>query len=228
MELTRLMRLLQFADSALPVGAFAFSNTLETAVEQHIVEDEMSLAIFVEELMRQSAASDGIAGLEALRATAQRNYDALLTIDNRLMRSKLNDEARKMSYRCGRKLAELGAQIISEPILAEWLEDIATQRTAGSYAATQGILFSISGLSERALFATMQYGVMTTTLNAALRCMRITHLQTQQIIRSLGELTEQLFEQVRELHIDDINSFFPMLDTLGSLHERGTSRMFMN
>lgn len=228
MELTRLMRLLQFADSALPVGAFAFSNTLETAVEQHIVEDEMSLAIFVEELMRQSATTDCIAGLEALRATAQRNYDALLAIDNRLMRSKLNDESRQMSRRCGRKLAELGAQIISEPILAEWLEDIATQRTAGSYAVTQGILFSISGLSERALFATMQYGVITTTLNASLRCMRITHLQTQQIIRSLGELTEQLFEQVRELHIDDINSFFPMLDTLGSLHERGTSRMFMN
>lgn len=228
MELTRLMRLLQFADSALPVGSFAFSNTLETAVEQHVVEDEMSLAIFVEELMRQSATTDCIAGLEALRATAQRNYDALLAIDNRLMRSKLNDESRQMSRRCGRKLAELGAQIISEPFLAEWLEDIIAQRTEGSYAVTQGILFSISGLSERALFATMQYGVMTTTLNAALRCMRITHLQTQQIIRSLGELTEQLFEEVRELHIDDINSFFPMIDTLASLHERGKARMFMN
>ena len=228
MELTRLMRLLQLADSALPVGSFAFSNTLETAVEQRIVEDEMSLAIFVEELMRQSATTDGIAGLEALRATAQRNYDALLAIDDRLIRSKLNDEMRQMSRRCGRKLAELGAQITSDPFLAEWLEDIVAQRTEGSYAVTQGIIFSISGLSERALFATMQYGVMTTTLNAALRCMRITHLQTQQIIRSLGELTEQLFEEVRELHIDDLNSFFPMFDTLASLHERGKARMFMN
>lgn len=228
MELTRLMRLLQLADSALPVGSFAFSNTLETAVEQRIVEDEMSLAIFVEELMRQSATTDGIAGLEALRATAQRNYDALLAIDDRLIRSKLNDEMRQMSRRCGRKLAELGAQITSDPFLAEWLEDIVAQRTEGNYAVTQGIIFSISGLSERALFATMQYGVMTITLNAALRCMRITHLQTQQIIRSLGELTEQLFEEVRELHIDDLNSFFPMFDTLASLHERGKARMFMN
>ncbi len=228
MELTRLMRLLQLADSALPVGSFAFSNTLETAVEQRIVEDEMSLAIFVEELMRQSATTDGIAGLEALRATAQRNYDALLAIDDRLIRSKLNDEIRQMSRRCGRKLAELGAQITSDPFLAEWLEDIVAQRTEGNYAVTQGIIFSISGLSERALFATMQYGVMTITLNAALRCMRITHLQTQQIIRSLGELTEQLFEEVRELHIDDLNSFFPMFDTLASLHERGKARMFMN
>ena len=228
MELTRLMRLLQLADSALPVGSFAFSNTLETAVEQRIVEDEMSLAIFVEELMRQSATTDGIAGLEALRATAQRNYDALLAIDDRLIRSKLNDEMRQMSRRCGRKLAELGAQITSDPFLAEWLEDIVAQRTEGNYAVTQGIIFSISGLSERALFATMQYGVMTTTLNAALRCMRITHLQTQQIIRSLGELTEQLFEEVRELHIDDLNSFFPMFDPLASLHERGKARMFMN
>ena len=37
------MRLLQFGDSMLPVGSFAFSNALESAVEQGVVHDVVTL-----------------------------------------------------------------------------------------------------------------------------------------------------------------------------------------
>jgi hypothetical protein len=36
MTLRQIVHLLQYADSALPVGAFAFSNSLETAVEPSV------------------------------------------------------------------------------------------------------------------------------------------------------------------------------------------------
>ena len=36
-EITRLMRLLEFSDSAFPVGTFSFSNGLETAAFEGIV-----------------------------------------------------------------------------------------------------------------------------------------------------------------------------------------------
>ena len=38
-EITRLMRLLEFSDSAFPVGTFSFSNGLETAAFEGIVYD---------------------------------------------------------------------------------------------------------------------------------------------------------------------------------------------
>ena len=41
------MRLLQFGDSMLPVGSFAFSNALESAVEQGVVHDVVTLRGFV-------------------------------------------------------------------------------------------------------------------------------------------------------------------------------------
>ena len=69
MTLQQIVRLLQYADSALPVGAFAFSCSLETAVEQGVVYDAATLREFVEALLRQSASTDGIAALAARRST---------------------------------------------------------------------------------------------------------------------------------------------------------------
>ena len=43
-EITRLMRLLEFSDSAFPVGTFSFSNGLETAAFEGIVYDAQTLA----------------------------------------------------------------------------------------------------------------------------------------------------------------------------------------
>lgn len=228
MTLRQIIHLLQFADSALPVGAFAFSNSLETAVEQRIVHDAATLCCFVDAVLRQSASTDGIAALAARRATLSGDYEALLDIDARLLRCKLNEELRQMNCRMGRKLAELAAQTTENKLIVRWRDDIAARRTAGTYPVTQGILFAVEGLDESQLFAAQQYGVMTTTLNAALRCLRVTHYDTQRIITSLAKRIEELYEQVAELDIDQMYTFAPELDVLAALHERGTARMFMN
>ena len=54
-----LMRLLQFGDSMLPVGAFAFSNGLEAAIQQRVVVDVDSLSQFVQTALGVAATTDG-------------------------------------------------------------------------------------------------------------------------------------------------------------------------
>lgn len=228
MTLRQIVHLLQYADSALPVGAFAFSNSLETAVEQHIVYDAATLAQFVKALLRQSSSTDGIAALAARRAALAGDFEALLDIDSRLIRCKLSDEARQMSTRMGRKLVELSAQTTENELLARWRDAIVTHLTAGTYPVAQGIVFALGGLEAQSLFAAQQYGVMTTTLNAALRCLRLTHYDTQRIIAELADTIEELYEQVHTLGVEQIYTFAPELDLLAALHERGTARMFMN
>ena len=133
-----------------------------------------------------------------------------------------------MNCRMGRKLAELAAQTTENKLIVRWRDDIAARHIAGTYPVTQGILFAVEGLDESQLFAAQQYGVMTTTLNAALRCLRVTHYDTQRIITTLAKRIEELYEQVAELDIDQMYTFAPELDVLAALHERGTARMFMN
>ena len=47
MSIDRIMRVLQFGDSLLPIGSFSFSNALESAVQQGVVRDTATLGEFV-------------------------------------------------------------------------------------------------------------------------------------------------------------------------------------
>src|SRR5438093_4506585 len=96
-SITDAMRLLQFGDSMLPVGSFSFSNGLEAAVQQRIVHDVASLRQFVKTALHQAATSDGIALIDAHRATAANDIDRVVRADCAVLERKLNEEMRTMT-----------------------------------------------------------------------------------------------------------------------------------
>ena len=222
------MRLMQFADSALPVGGFSFSNTLESAIEMGVVYDEKSLAEFTRDIVRQAVSTDGIAALNAFRATKNGDYHSIIRYDKALNARKANTEQRLMSQRMGRKLAELFAEITDNDLLRRYCTDIASAHTAGTYAVVQGVAFAICEIGERELFAAICYGAASMVLNAALRTMRITHRQTQRIIFTLADEIEMIYDEVAGLDICQMHAFYPQIDVLAAIHEKGTKRLFMN
>ena len=118
--LVRAMRLLQFGDSMLPVGAFAFSNGVESAVQAGIVRDAATLREFVATALDQAASCDGIALLAAHRATRVDDFAAAIDADRAILARKLNEEARTMTLRMGRKLGELAAHVAALPAILRW------------------------------------------------------------------------------------------------------------
>lgn len=227
-SITPLMHLLQFTDSAFPVGTFSFSNGLETAAYEGIVHDAQTLEDYAQSVALQAAYSDGITALHAYRAARKKDYDALVSADRQLILFKMNEEARLMLRRMGKKLAELSVHIFDEPLIRQWLEAIRTDRTPGTYPVAQALVFSTAGLSEEDLFCSHQYGVINMVLSAALRCVKVSHYDTQRILFKLSNRSEELYEEVRSLAFSDMNAFVPQIDILASLHEKGNMRMFMN
>ncbi len=227
-SLIPLMQLMQLTDSALPVGTFSFSNGLETAAHAGLVHDADTLESYVRSMTLQAAFTDGVAALHAHRAVRADDYEALLHADRTLFLNKPNSETRLMQQRMGRKLAELGIRLLPSGVMNRWLDDLRTGITPGTYPATQGILFARTGLSEEALFAALQYGTAGTVLNAALRCVKVSHYDTQQILSRLHAYAAGLYEEARRMTLEDMNAFAPQADILASMHEKGTMRMFMN
>ena len=221
--------LLQMTDSTFPVGTFSFSNGLETASHMGIVHDADTLEQYTRSVARQGAFSDGVAALIAYRATLAGKLEDVELIDRGLMLFKMNDEARMMLQRMGKKLAELGVKLFPEcEIMAKWLADIKDGKTPGTYPVAQGISFAAAGLSEEDLFASHQYGVINMVLSAALRCVRVSHYDTQLILQRLCAESDALFEEAKDMTFEDMNSFVPEMDIFASLHEKGNMRMFMN
>lgn len=223
------MHLLQMTDSTFPVGTFSFSNGLETASHLGIVTNASELEQFTRSVALQAAYSDGVAALIAFRAAKAGDLQEVERIDSGLMLFKMNDEARMMLQRMGKKLAELGVRLFPDSeIMESWLADIREGKTPGSYPVAQGIAFAAAGLGEEDLFASHQYGVINMVLSAALRCVRVSHYDTQLILQKLCAEAAHLFEEAREMKFEDMNSFVPEMDIFASLHEKGQMRMFMN
>ncbi|MDE7438713.1 MAG: urease accessory protein UreF [Muribaculaceae bacterium] len=223
-----LSRLLQFTDSTFPVGTFSFSNGLETASFENMVTNAETLKQLTWSQALQAAYSDGVAAIHAHRAFLRGDYDEIAVADNMLMLFKMNDEARLMLKRMGKKFAELAAKLFDDEIVIRWLKEIKDEKVPGTFPVAQGIAYAAAGVDEKALFCAHQYGVMNMVLSAALRCVKVSHYDTQKILFDLSEKVEELYGEASQMELKDMNAFFPELDILASLHEKGNMRMFMN
>lgn len=216
-------------DSTFPVGTFSFSNGLETASYENIVRDKDTLKEFTRSQARQAAFTDGVAALTAYKAYLQGDIDAIINADKELIRCKMNDEARQMLQRMGKKMAELALRLYrDDQIVSDWLHHIKEETTPGTYPVAQGVVFAAAGVDIEDMFCSHQYGVINMVLGAALRCVKVSHYDTQEILLELGEETESLYEEASRLTPANMHAFFPQLDILASLHEKGEMRMFMN
>ena len=228
MSLARLMRVLQFGDSLLPVGSFAFSNGLEAAVQAGVVRDAASLGEFVRTAVQRSATSDGIALLHAHRGAAAHDIDRVVRADRAVFERKLSEEARTMTVRMGKKLAEVATAAADAPLVGKWLSLVRDGAAPGTYPAGLGVLFAELGSPEEDAFAVCQYGVAMTTLSAALRLMKIDHRQVQAILTAVNAAASEDYAGVRQAPLSAMAGFAPAADVLASMHVRSHVRLFMN
>ena len=228
MSIARMMRVLQFGDSLLPIGSFSFSNALESAAQEGTVRNTATLGEFVTAAARRAATSDGIALLEAHRAACKRDIGHIVRADRAVFERKLGEETRTMTVRMGRKLAEVGTSAVQAPLLGLWLDQVRDGITPGTHPVGLGVLFAELGSPEEDAFAVHQYGVAMTMLSAALRLMRIDHRQVQALLYAADQAVPGDYAAVREASLSDMASFTPLADILAAVHVRSHVRMFMN
>ena len=221
-------RLLQFGDSMFPIGSFAFSGGLESAIQKRVVTDAETLHAYARTALEQAAMGDGIALVWAHRAAAAGDLDEVARIDERVYARKLSSETRTMTVRMGKKFAEMGAEVIGAPLLKTWLERIGAGATPGCYPVSLAVNFAVQGLPARDAFIAHQYGVAAMILSAALRLMKISHVDTQRILYRLDAGAEAAYEAAAAARLDDMAGFAPLTEVLAAVHVKSHVRLFMN
>lgn len=221
--------LAQLCDSAFPIGAFAFSNGLESAVEYGLIKTSINLKQYTKAIVEQALNTDIIAALHSHRALCSNSYEQLYIADSKSYINKISAEARGMTIKMGKRCAEMANLLYPEnKQAAQWLNDIETNRSYGCYNISAATLYYAAGMDEQSLFAGLVYGVINTTLNAALRVFRISHKETQRLLLEISSSASKNYDSIKDLELDDMQSFAPESDIIASLHEYGTKRMFAN
>jgi urease accessory protein len=223
-----LLRMLQFGDSMFPIGAFAFSSGLESAIQEGIVTNVTTLRAYARTALEQAARGDGIALIVAHRAATAGDIDTLALIDAQVYARKLSDEARTMSVRTGKKFTEMGVEVVGAPLLQAWRECIDKSVTPGCYPIALAINFAVQELPAKQAFVVHQYGVATTILGAALRLMKVSHIDTQKILYELTGPIAEMYEAAAGARLSDMAGFAPLTDILAAIHTRAHVRLFMS
>ena len=223
-----LARLLQFGDSMFPIGGFSFSCGLESAVQTGVVHDRATLHAFARTALEQAARGDGIALVAAHRAAVTGDIDALIGIDRLVFARKPPEETRTMSTRMGRKFSEIGVEVVGAPLISTWLARIADGATPGCYPVALAVNFASQDLSAREAFMVHHYGVATAILGAALRLMRVSHVDTQAILYDLNASVDAAYETAAAARLSDMAGFAPLSDILAAVHTKAHVRLFMN
>ena len=185
---THLARMLQFGDSMFPIGGFSFSGGLESAIQTARGHRRRHAA--------RVRAHRGRAGgsrrrhrarLRASRGARGRPRTSCSRIDARVS-MRASSPARRGRCPC--------AWAGSSPRWARrsparrrcWTgaTRIEAGATPGCYPVALAVIFAAQGLPARDAFVVHQYGVATTILGAALRLMRISHVDTQAILFELN------------------------------------------
>ena len=88
--------------------------------------------------------------------------------------------------------------------------------------------FAAQALPAREAFVVHQYGVAATILSAALRLMRISHVDTQTILYELNAEVEAAYQTAAAARLSDMASFAPLTEILAAAHVKAHARLFMN
>jgi urease accessory protein len=141
---------------------------------------------------------------------------------------KLSSETRTMSVRMGKKFAEMGAEVAGSPLLAAWRDRIAAGATPGCYPVALAVNFASQKLAARDAFIVHQYGVATMILGAALRLMKIGHVDTQRMLYRLNADVDAAYEFAARARLADMAGFAPLAEVLAAVHVKAHVRLFMN
>jgi urease accessory protein len=133
-----------------------------------------------------------------------------------------------MTVRIGRKYATLGVEVTGAPLLQAWRERVESGATPGCYPVTLAASFAAQELPERAAFAVHQHGVAAMILGAALRLLKVSHVDTQRMLYRLNADVPAAYETASAAALADMAGFAPMAEILAAVHVKAHVRLFMN
>ena len=221
-----LIRLLQLASPALPVGAYTYSQGLEWAVESGAVRDEAGAARWIGDLLEWN-----LARFEApLLACLVRAWDAgddarVAALGADFLASRETDELRAETVQMGYSLVRLLGDLDAFAALPGWRARLVAldqpafpTAWAAAVAAWQ---IPVGQALPAYLWAWLENQVM-----AAVKAVPLGQSAGQRLLATLGARIPALAAQAAALPEDRWSNFTPGLALASSRHETQYTRLF--
>lgn len=224
MTIDNLLRLLQLASPALPVGAFSYSQGLEAAVEAGIVHDPESALSWIGDGLNYSLATmEAPVLLRMIESFGSDNFAAVQHWNDIFLASRESAELRAETVQIGFSLARLLNEL--DGIDIDALRQLNQLGEIGFPCAFACAVASWDLPAAQALSAYV-WSWAENQVMAALKLVPLGQTDGQKMLLAIGDRIGAIVERTGRLGDDDIGVFMPRLAILSSRHETQYSRLF--
>lgn len=225
-----LLCLLQLASPALPVGAYSYSEGLETLVDNGTIQNEQSLKHWLNQELRYGAIRlEAAVMVRAYQSAALVDTESLVYWNNWLSAAKETEELRQQSWQMGRSLVRLLLELQPlVPLKNASLESLANAvGNPCNYAIAFGVGAAHWGI-DAPLSALLGYlhSWASNFITAGVKLIPLGQTAGQQLLLELHANLSVATGEILALEDDDLTSCGWGLALASMAHETQYTRLF--
>lgn len=217
----QVLSLLQLVSPALPVGAYSYSEGLETLVEWGTIRNRHSFQHWLEqELSYGAIRTEAAVMLRAYQATVLNDKAALIYWNNWLSAARETSELRASSWQMGQSL--MGLLLALKPVEAQSF----CLEGECNYAVCLGIFAALEQINPQSLILGYLHSWATNLITAGVKLIPLGQTAGQILLHELRASISDAAIEIISLKDDDLNSCSWGLSLASMAHETQYTRLF--
>lgn len=219
-----LLTLLQLASPTLPVGAYSYSEGIETLTTENVVNDSGDLLHWLTQELAWGAIRIETAVMRwVYEAAAQQNADTIAYWNQWLSALRETEEVRAQSWQMGRSLLRLFADL--EPEQASRFPEAVWQGNY-NYAIAYGLVAQAWAIPLEATGLAYLQGWAANLISAGVRLVPLGQTEGQRLLKQLIHPLQQTHADVKALAEADLMACSLGVSLASMRHETQYSRLF--
>jgi urease accessory protein len=227
MQAAALFHLLQLASPSLPIGAYSYSQGLETAIVQGHVSDPASARVWLANQMQQVMGQfEAPLFWRLLHAFGTRDAQGVADWNDCFLAARETAEFRAETVQMGYSLAKLIVELqIADAALLALLLPLQAQGEVALPTALACASVALEVPHDAALLG-MLFSWLENQVLVCVKSIPLGQVAGQRLLLSLRSELEATAHRAQHLRDDELNNWWPGLSLLSMQHEVQYSRLY--
>lgn len=218
-----LLRLLQLASPSLPIGAYTYSQGLESAIEKGAVHNESTARAWISESLSIVADFEAPIVWRLLKAFSERNAEAVNYWSECFIAARDTAEFRAETIQMGYSLGKL---VLDLNIADESLRAILVNQPEIPLPTAFACAAEALAVPHEAALLGLLFSLIENQVLVCVKSVPLGQVSGQSLLFSLHPMIEKASHHAQSLDDDELSNWAPGLSLLSMQHEIQYSRIY--
>ena len=219
MNAKALLRILQLSSPSLPIGAYAYSQGVEAAVQSKLIFDEASSSEWLSSILINGLATNDLALINhAYKYWQNEDVDGIKALNQLSLALRETSELKQEDSHLAKALLRL-----AEPLGLEYPSEV---KNKASYPIVYAYFIQYWAIPLQDALLAFAWSWLENQVAAMIKLVPLGQTQGQKLLLQMDECLIMAVEKSQLIDLNRVGSSLPNLAILSSQHETQYSRLF--